>query len=105
MRVIAGTAPETPYATRAFVAGTFGVLAMTAVSPLPLQYVVPPLACAVLLAAFHRVLLNWHVLVGALLLLILYIPIRRYTLPISTGGFQLEPYRVFVALVIGGWAI
>jgi polysaccharide biosynthesis protein PslJ len=105
MRVIAGAAPETPFATRAFIAGTFGFLALTAVSPLPLQYVVPAVAFGALIAAFHRVLLNWHVIVGSLLLLILFIPIRRYTLPISTMGFQLEPYRVFVAFVVAGWAI
>lgn len=55
------------------------------------------------LVAFQRWLLAWQTMLGAILLIILFIPIRRYTvgqgLPIS-----LEPYRVVIALVLGCWA-
>ena len=48
--------------------------------------------------------LGWRGLVTGLLLIILFIPIRRYVLP---GGmpFQLEPYRLYVMLLVGGWVL
>lgn len=46
--------------------------------------------------------IGWPRLVGALILVILFIPIRRYALPANLP-FQLEPYRVFVALLVLGW--
>ncbi len=49
------------------------------------------------LYVFHRVVLSWtamlFVLVGGI---VLFIPIRRYALPIPVG-FALEPYRVVIA--------
>jgi O-antigen ligase len=47
-------------------------------------------------------LLRWPHLIGVLILVILFIPMRRYSLP-GTLPFQLEPYRLFVALLILGW--
>ncbi|MDX6402533.1 MAG: hypothetical protein QOF27_3139 [Gaiellaceae bacterium] len=41
-------------------------------------------------------------MISALILIILFIPIRRYALPGSLP-FQLEPYRVFVAVIVFGW--
>ena len=51
-----------------------------------------------------RLALQWPALVLGLLLVILFIPIRRYVLP---GGmpFQLEPYRLYVMLLVGGWLL
>jgi hypothetical protein len=48
-------------------------------------------------------LVGWPRLIAALILIILFIPIRRYALP---GGlpFQLEPYRIFVGVLVVGWA-
>ena len=45
---------------------------------------------------------RWRTLLGAIILVVLFIPIRRYTIP---GGlpFELEPYRLLVALVVAGW--
>jgi hypothetical protein len=40
----------------------------------------------------------------ALVLVILFIPLRRYRFP-GDAGFSLEPYRLLVALVIGGWVM
>jgi polysaccharide biosynthesis protein PslJ len=59
---------------------------------------------AVSLVALRRSpFVGWPRLISALILIILFIPMRRYALP---GGlpFQLEPYRVFVALLALGWA-
>ena len=54
--------------------------------------------------AFHRTLFSWRSLLATLLLIILFIPIRRYTLG-GTGHFQLEPYRLLVAFIIVGWLV
>ena len=49
-----------------------------------------------------RCSIGWPRLIAALILIILFIPIRRYSLP-GNLPFQLEPYRVFVALLVLGW--
>lgn len=46
--------------------------------------------------------ISWPRLIQVLIVVILFIPIRRYTLPANLP-FQLEPYRVLVALLILGW--
>src|SRR5688500_15559734 len=50
----------------------------------------------------RKPILPWTRLLIALLLVILFIPIRRYKLP-GDAGFTLEPYRVLVALIVAGW--
>ncbi len=61
-------------------------------------------ACAVplTLVAGRRVLLAWQTLLGLILAVILFIPIRRYTIG---GGLpiELEPYRLLIATVLGCW--
>jgi polysaccharide biosynthesis protein PslJ len=54
------------------------------------------------LVAFQRTLLSWHTLLGAILVVILFIPIRRYTV-MGGAPVELEPYRVLIALVLGSW--
>jgi hypothetical protein len=46
--------------------------------------------------------LSWHALVAAIVAVILFIPIRRYSLP-GALPIDLEPYRLVVALVLAGW--
>ena len=46
--------------------------------------------------------IGWPKLIAALILIILFIPIRRYTLPANLP-FQLEPYRLFVGMLVLGW--
>jgi hypothetical protein len=55
----------------------------------------------VLAVVASRSLLSWQSLLTLILLVMLFIPIRRYTMP---GGlpFELEPYRALVALVLSG---
>jgi hypothetical protein len=50
----------------------------------------------------YQALLQWRSLVALLIVVIFFIPIKRYTLPGSLP-FDLEPYRVIVALVILCW--
>jgi polysaccharide biosynthesis protein PslJ len=55
-----------------------------------------------LVALRRSPLIGWPRLIAALILIILFIPIRRYALPGSLP-FQLEPYRIFVAVLTLGW--
>jgi polysaccharide biosynthesis protein PslJ len=45
---------------------------------------------------------DWQLLLAGLVLVILFIPIRRFTFPAALP-FELEPYRVVVALILIGW--
>lgn len=67
---------------------------------------VAPVGIAAILAAAlvagRDVLFRWNTLVGLLILVILFIPIRRYTLP-GNLPIQLEPYRLVVGLVVALW--
>jgi O-antigen ligase len=55
-------------------------------------------------AATHRWLFSWHILIATTLLVVLFIPIKRYQLP---GNFPLdiEAYRIVVAFVITAWVL
>jgi O-Antigen ligase len=59
-------------------------------------------AVVTLLLAAHRTLLRWRSLLVWLLLVILFIPIRRYKLPAGLP-FDLEPYRLMVMFLVGAW--
>jgi len=48
--------------------------------------------------------LRWRTLLAGIILVILFVPIRRYTLP-GHLPFNLEPYRIIVALVLAGWLV
>lgn len=52
---------------------------------------------------YSRVL-RWRMLLAGIVVIILFVPIRRYTLP-GHLPFNLELYRIFVALVLGGWLV
>src|SRR3954470_19322944 len=78
------------------------VLTLSVVTTAPLKIVAPVTLLAISLTTGYRRLLRWEALLSALLVVVLFIPIRRYTLP---GGlpFQLEPYRLMTAFVAAGW--
>jgi hypothetical protein len=65
-------------------------------------YVLVLAVVPLVLVAFQRTLLSWHTLLASILVVILFIPIRRYTV---AGGapIELEPYRILIALVLGSW--
>lgn len=62
------------------------------------------LGAALLLGAVvvRRPVLSWPSLLVMLLLVILFVPIRRYRIP-GNLPFQLEPYRLLVGLMVLGW--
>jgi hypothetical protein len=57
---------------------------------------------ALVLVAAQRTLLAWQTMLAAILVVILFIPIRRYTVG---GGLpvELEPYRILIAAVLACW--
>ena len=57
---------------------------------------------ATLAAVVPFLFVGWPRVLAALILIILFIPIRRYSLP-GNLPFELEPYRVFVAALLLGW--
>jgi O-antigen ligase len=52
--------------------------------------------------AVRRPTMPWSYVLLVLLLVILFVPIRRYRIP-GDLPFQLEPYRVLVGLIVLGW--
>jgi hypothetical protein len=60
------------------------------------------LTAGLVLVAGQRLLLAWPMMLAYVLAVILFIPIRRYTIG---GGLPiaLEPYRFVVAIVLGAW--
>jgi hypothetical protein len=67
----------------------------------PLGLIVAVMA-GLLAVVSHRFLLRWEIQVALIVLTILLIPLGRYELP-GALPFNLEPYRVLVALVTAGW--
>src|SRR5262245_26445436 len=102
MRVVAGGGQRGAVASGAVIVGSVAVLAAAVVTGGPLKVMSPIVALVIVLTMTHRRLLTWRNLLILLVDVILFIPIRRYQLP---GGlpFALEPYRLVVALIVGGW--
>lgn len=103
MRAVAGTAREAPVAA-GLAAGLAAIGAVAVVAPaVPVHVLVVAFAALAVAVAYHRQLLAWRAVLVLLALVILFIPIRRYTLPVDISHFELEPYRVVVAFILAGW--
>lgn len=76
---------------------TAGVLA--GADPRPLALLT---AAATLVAFQYGTLMRWHVLLGAVVAVILFIPIRRYQFTVDLP-FDLEPYRIAVGILVVLW--
>ena len=80
-------------------------IALVAVSALTGKglHTVPPLAAfIVLLVRWHERLFAWRTQLGLIVLVILFVPIKRYTLQAHLP-FNLELYRVLVAITAVCW--
>jgi hypothetical protein len=86
----------------AALAGGGALIALGEVAPAAAIGVVGMLCACAILAAAHHVLLDWRVLVCGLVAVVLFIPIRRYSLPANLP-FQLEPYRLAVVFLAAAW--
>ena len=102
MRAVIGAGERGPVVSAGIVLGALGVLTLTVVTGVGATAIAPVIALVVALAVAYRTLLTWQALMAGLMLLILFVPIKRY----SMGGnlpFELEPYRLYVALVAMLW--
>ncbi len=99
---LAGARAPSPAPLRILVAvAVTAALGATAADVHPVL-VVGAIVAALVGAATYRALLQWRAMIGLIIATILFIPIRRYTLPVNLP-FQLEPYRIIVMLVAGAW--
>lgn len=98
------TGAAAPVPRRAYViAGVLAAL-MVAAAVLDFQptYVLLAVTGALFVGATYHWFTRWHVMVSGIMLIVLWVPIGRYGLPI-TLPFQLEPYRALVAVVAIAW--
>ena len=104
MRALAG-APRADGATAPFlVAGGFAALALAVAAGGRPAVPLAALGGALFLAALaiRGPYIRWERALAFLVLLILFVPIRRYRFP-GDLPFELEPYRLVVALLVAGW--
>jgi hypothetical protein len=101
---VAGAANRRELLRPAFVLFGLALVSLSALAPSPAPLLAPAIAFFVAAGLAHRPLTAWRTLAAALVLVILFIPIRRYTMP-GNLPFELEPYRVLVALIAGGWFV
>src|SRR5437870_5072195 len=86
--VLIGARERGPVVSAAVVMGSLVVLALSVFSAAPLGIVAPVTLLAVVVTTGFRRLLRWDALICGLLVVVLFIPIRRYMLPGSLP-FQL----------------
>ena len=102
MRALLGGADRGPVVAAGFVFGALGLLTTTVLTGSSAVELAPLVALAVILVVASRTLLSWHALLAGLVLVILFIPIKRYSLP-GNLPFELEPYRLYVAFLATMW--
>jgi hypothetical protein len=102
MRVIAGGAERGPVVSLAIVMASLMVLTFAVVTDFGLEDTAPVIVLLALAVAAHRTLLQWHALLAFLILVIAFIPVKRYSLP-GDLPVDLEPYRLTVALIAAAW--
>jgi hypothetical protein len=79
------------------------VLLLAELGDYSLRVIAPVSALVIGVAVAYRRLFAWRSLIGLIVLVILFIPIKSYTLP-SSLPFNLDPYRLVVSLVCLAWA-
>jgi polysaccharide biosynthesis protein PslJ len=84
------------------VVGSLAILVAAVASDRDVKLVGPIVVLIAIVASAHQALFRWHSLVGLILAVVLFVPIGRYRLPGSLP-FNLELYRVVVALVVAIW--
>ncbi len=102
MRAIAGEGQRGAAIAAGVVAVCFIAIATSAVLGSVASKVVPAAVVVIALTFVNRSFLRWRSLLAALIVVIFFIPIGRYSLPASLP-IQLEPYRLLAALIIVGW--
>ncbi|NUT54622.1 MAG: hypothetical protein HOQ03_01385, partial [Thermoleophilia bacterium] len=97
--------PEAPPRTMlpaTVVIASIAVLAAAVAGGVSIRAAAGAVVLVTLLVWLRPLYVSWPTLLSALILVILFIPIRRYTV----GGnlpIELEPYRIVIAVVIACW--
>ncbi len=102
MKVVRGEDRHGPITASIIVLGAIAVLVYMVVGGHAVQVVAPITAVILIAAIAYRRVLAWRSLIVLIILVILFIPMKRYSLPASLP-FNLEPYRLLVAFVAAGW--
>lgn len=102
MRVIAGSGERGPVVSSVVVLSALLVLSFTVLTGTRVLEIAPVIAVIAAAAVAYRSALRWHILLAAMVLVILFIPIKRYSLPADLP-FELEPYRIVVAIIALAW--
>src|ERR687886_2056927 len=95
-------AERRPAYVPAVLAGILAFCALAALTALPLGVVVPGVALIVAIVASARAIFQWRGLVSLTILVIMFVPMRRYALP-GNMPFELELYRLVVGIVAMFW--
>jgi hypothetical protein len=103
MRVLDGRLGPGPIVSCALATAAVGTLAFDLVVDARPTVVAPLVLVLLLLGLTYKVLLPWQGLLTAVVAVILFIPVKRYSLLPSALPFSLEPYRVLIALVAAAW--
>ena len=101
LRAVPGGGHSGPLASTTIVLGSLVVLAASILGG-QVRTVAPAILLVVIAVIAWKYLLAWQTLLGMTILVILLIPIKRYTLP-SSLPFHLEPYRLLIGLVAVAW--
>jgi hypothetical protein len=88
--------------TTAGVAAGLALLGAGFAGGVALERAAPIALLLIAVAAFHETLLTWTSLLAAIVLVIVFIPIKHYELPAALP-ISLEPYRLVVAVVAFLW--
>jgi hypothetical protein len=102
MKLVRSAAERGPLVASGMIAAGLATMVVGTAASAPMLKVAPVVLVVVAGAVGYRSILAWQTLLGAMILIILLIPIRRYTMP-GNLPFQLEPYRLLVALVFAAW--
>lgn len=86
----------------AIIVSAIVVLSMSVATGSAVRQTVPVVALAVAAALVHNRIVAWPALLTTLIVVFLFVPIRRYSIA-GNLPFQLEPYRLLVAFVGAGW--
>jgi hypothetical protein len=102
MRVIVGGGQRASAMAAGVVAAALALAPVMVVSGSSATAVAGLLVVVTTLALVRGALFKWRTLFVLLLVVILFLPIGRYRLP-GDLPFQLEPYRLLVALILAVW--
>jgi len=104
VEVFEGTGVRQPVFPIALILSSLALLTFGVIGGMSVRTLAPVLCLVVLIAITYRVALQWNSLISLVIAVILFIPIRRYTLPVNLP-FNLEPYRLLVMVVALGWIV